>query len=83
MSFNHFLALRWCGGLKIGQNGAKIGTNRGQKRKITYYEGKWDFEVPKMHSSVVKLFFYLNKLARSIFSTAVDSRDDRKAKRET
>ena len=69
--FNQFLALRWCGVLKIGQNGAKIGTKRGQKHKITYYESKWDFKMPKMLSWLVKLFFYLNKLAISIFSTAV------------
>ena len=71
MCFDQFFALRQCGGLQIGQNGAKIGSRRGPKHKITYYEAKWDFKVPKMHSWVVKLVFYLNKLARSIFSIPV------------
>ena len=51
--------------------GHKLGPKGGPKHKIAYYEAKWDFKVPKMHSWVVKLVFYLNKSARSIFSTTV------------
>ena len=50
LCFNQFLALRWYGGLLIGQNRTKIGSKRGPKHKITYYEAKWDFKVSKMHS---------------------------------
>ena len=43
----------------------------GPKHKIAYYEAKWDFKVPKIHSWVVKLVCYLKESARSIFSTTV------------
>ena len=82
MCLNKFLALRWCRGLQIGQNGAKIGTKRGQKHKITYYEAKWNFKVLKMHSWVVKLFFYLNKSARSIFLTEISLQGPFKGQKE-
>ena len=49
----------------------KIGPNGGPKHKIAYYGGKMNVKVPKMHSWVVKLVFYLNKSARSIFFTIV------------
>ena len=57
-----------------------IGPQEGSKHKIASYEAKWDFEVLKMPSRVVKLVFYLfNKLARSIFLTG-NSRDHTKSK---
>ena len=54
--------------MSFGQNRAKIGTKRGQKHKITYCKAKWD---SKVYSLIVKMVFYLKKLARSIFLTAV------------
>ncbi len=50
---------------------AKIGPKGGPKHKIAYYEAKWDFNVPKVVSWVVKLVCYLNQSARGIFSTTV------------
>ena len=47
MCLKQFFALRWCGDLQIGQNETKIGTKRGPKHKIPYYEVKWDFKVLK------------------------------------
>ena len=49
----------------------KLGPNGGPKHKITYYEAKWDFKVPKVLSWVVKLVCHINESARSIFSTTV------------
>ena len=49
----------------------KIGQKGGPKHKISFYEAKWDFKVPKVLSWVVKLVYYLNESARSIFSTTV------------
>ena len=51
--------------------GKKIGTKRGPKHKITYYQTKQDIQVSKVHSWIVKLVFYLNQLDSSIFVTAV------------
>ena len=62
--FDHSQAL----GAYKGQKRAKIGPKGGPKHKIAYYEAKWDFKVPKMHSWVVKLVFYLKESARSILS---------------
>ena len=31
---------------------------------MAYYEAKWDFKVPKIHSSVVKLVYYLKQSVR-------------------
>ena len=42
----------------------RIGSKKGPKHKIAYYEAKWDFQVPKIDSWLVKVVFYLNKLAR-------------------
>ena len=47
----------------------KIGPKVGPKHKIAYYEAKWDFKVPKIHSWVVTLLFYLKESARNMFST--------------
>ena len=57
--------------LKRTKKEQKIGPLNSQKHKIAHYEAKWYFKVRKMHSWLVKLVFYLNKSARSIFLTAV------------
>ena len=53
-------------GLSRAKKEQKLGQKKGQKHKIAYYEAKLDFKVPKMHSWLVKLIFYLTKSARSI-----------------
>ena len=58
-------------GAQKGQKRAKNRPKKGQKTKIAFYEGKWDFKVSKMHSWIVELVLYLNKSIRSIFLTAV------------
>ena len=55
---------------------------RGPKHKLTYYEAKWDFKVPKMHSWLIKLFFYLNMSTRSIFLTTVRLKEANKDQKE-
>ena len=36
-----------------GQEEQKRSLKKGSKHKIAYYEAKWDFKVPKMHSWLV------------------------------
>ena len=49
---------------KKGKKQVQKGSKKGQNTFVTC-EAKQDFKVSKMHSLVVKLVFYLHKLARS------------------
>ena len=53
------------------KKGHKLGSKGDPKQKIDYYEAKYAFKVPKMHSSVLKLVCYLKESTRGIFLTSV------------